>query len=85
MRFFVCFVTNLQLAQGEAASSVVVNLICANGQSYDVAAEDVQLVPLFNFRQIRFRLPDSLAPGDCTIKVRAQGRESNSGTIRIRN
>lgn len=81
----IVFVANLQLAQGEAPSSVVINLIDGNSQSYDVMAEDVRLVPLFNFTQVRFRLPDNLAPGVCTIKVKAHAQESNSGTIRIRN
>jgi hypothetical protein len=81
----IVFVTSFQLAQGEASSSVVVNIVDANGQSYDIAAEDVRLVPLFDFTQVRFRLPNNLSPGLCTIKVKAHGQESNSGTIRIRS
>jgi len=76
------FVTNLEAAQGEAASSVVVNLVDSNGQSHDVAAEDVRVVPGFNFAQVKFRLPDNLAPGVCNIKIRARDLEINSGTIR---
>ena len=79
----ILFVANLQLAQGETASSVTVNLTNSNSQIYEVAAEDVRAVPGFIFTQVIFRLPDNLAPGACTIKVKAHGMESNSGTIRI--
>jgi hypothetical protein len=80
----IIFVTNLQLAQGEASSSVVVNLIDSNNQTYDLAAEDVRAVPNFHFTQVIFRLPNNLAMGTCAIKVRAHGQTSNVGTIRIR-
>lgn len=81
----VVFVMNLQLAQGDVASSVRVNLVDSNGQSYDVGAEDVRVVPLLTFTQITFRLPDNLAPGVCSIEIQAHDQESNPGTIRIRN
>jgi uncharacterized delta-60 repeat protein len=81
----IVFVANLELAQNEPPSSVIVHLTDAHGTNHEAAAEDVQLVPLFNFTQVRFRLPDNLSPGTCTIKVRAHGQETNSGTIRIRN
>jgi hypothetical protein len=77
-------VMNLQLTQGESSSSVLVNLIDSNNQSYDVAAEDVRLVPTFNFTQVIFRLPNNLPAGTCTIKIKAHGQISNAGTIRIR-
>jgi hypothetical protein len=80
----VIFVANLQLAQGEPSSAVVVNLVDANNQSYDIAAEDVRPVPNFDFAQVIFRLPDNLPAGTCTIKVKAHGQVSNAGTIRIR-
>jgi uncharacterized delta-60 repeat protein len=80
----IIFVSNLQLAQNEPFSSVVVHLTDAHGINYEAEAEDVRLVPLFDFIQVRFRLPDNLAPGTCTIKVKAHGQESNSGTIRIK-
>jgi hypothetical protein len=80
----IVFVTNLQLAQGETSSSIVVNLIDSNNQSYDVPAEDVRLVPNFDFTQVIFRLPDNLSAGTCTIKIKAHGQVSNTGTIRIR-
>jgi hypothetical protein len=80
----IVFVMNLQLAQGETSSSVVVNLIDSNNQSHDVVAEDVRLVPNLDFTQVIFRLPDNLPVGTCTIKVKAHGQVSNAGTIKIR-
>jgi hypothetical protein len=80
----IIFVANLQLAAGESASSVVVNLVDANNQSYDIGAEDVRGVPNFDFTQVVFRLPDNLAAATCTIKVKAHSQVSNAGTIRIR-
>lgn len=80
----IIFTTNLQLAQGETSSSVVVNLVDSNNQSYDIAAEDVRPVPNFDFTQVNFRLPNNLPAGTCTIKVKAHGQVSNAGTIRIR-
>ena len=80
----VIFVTNLQLAPGETPASVVVNLIDSNNQIFDVAAEDVRLVPGFSFTQIIFRLPNSLPAGACSIRVKAHGQVSNTGTFRIR-
>jgi hypothetical protein len=81
----IVFVTSLQLAQGEAASSVTVSLTDSNNQIYEIGAEDVRSVPGFIFTQVIFRLPDNLAPGTATIKVKAHGQESNAGTIRIGN
>ena len=78
------FVMNLQLAAGEPSSSVIVNLLDSNNGSYDVAAEDVRLVPNFPFTQVIFRLPDNLPIGTCTIRITAHGQISNSGTVRIR-
>jgi hypothetical protein len=80
----IIFATNLQLAQGETSSSVVVNLVDSNGLSYDVAAEDVRPVASSNFTQVIFRLPNNLPVGTCTIKLKAHGQVSNAGTIRIR-
>lgn len=81
----VLHVTNLQLVQGESASSVIVNLTGSNNEAYDVPAEDVRPVISSNFAQVVFRLPDALAPGTCTIKVKAHGQESNLGTMRIKS
>jgi hypothetical protein len=77
------FAGNLQLNQGETASAVTVHLVDANNQSFDVAAADVRLVPNFNFAQITFRLPDSLAAGACAVTVKAHGQVSNAGIMRI--
>jgi Calx-beta domain/FG-GAP-like repeat len=79
------FVTNLQSAPGDVASTVRVNLVDSNGQSYEVGAEDLRVMSLFNFMQVTFRLPDNLAPGVCNVKIKAHDQESNSGIIRIRN
>ncbi len=78
------FITNLQLLQGEPPSVVTVNLVDSNNQSYNIPAENVVAVPNNTFTQVIFRLPDSLPPGTCTIKVMAHSQESNVGTIRIR-
>jgi hypothetical protein len=79
----IVFVRNLQLAEGEPAYSVVVNLRDANNQSYDVLAESVRPVTNADFVQVIFRLPNNLAVGACTIKIKAQGQISNAGVIRI--
>jgi hypothetical protein len=78
------FVTNLQLLQAEPPSVVTVNLVDSNNQSYNIPAENVRAVPNNNFTQVTFRLPDSLPPGTCTLKVIAHNQQSNVGTIRIR-
>jgi hypothetical protein len=80
----IVFVMNLQLAQGETSSSVVVHLIDSNSQGYDLAAEDVRLVPNFDSTQVIFRLPNNLPAGTCTVIIKAHGQVSNAGTIRIR-
>ena len=79
------FMTNLQLVQGEAPSSVIVNLVGGNNESYNLPAEDVRPVVSSNFTQVVFRLPDTLVPGTCVIRVKARGQESNLGTIRIKS
>jgi hypothetical protein len=79
----ILFAANLQLNQGETASAVVVNLVDANNQSFDVPAEDVRPVPNFGFTQVKFRLPDNLAAGVCMVTIKAHGQISNTGTMRI--
>ncbi len=79
----VLFAANLQLAQGETSSSVLINLVDNAKHVFDVPAEDVRTVPNFNFTQVTFRLPDSIASGSCVVTVKAHGQASNSGTIRI--
>lgn len=78
------FVGNVQLAPGEPASAVVVNLVDSNNVSHDVAAENVWSGANADFSQISFRLPDGLPPGACTVTVRLHGQVSNVGTIRIK-
>ena len=78
-------VTNLQLVQGEAPSSVTVNLVGSNNAAFSVQAEDVRPVVGHNYTQVIFRLPDALAPGTCTVKVKAHAQESNAGTFRIKS
>lgn len=79
----VIFAQNLRLNQGETAADVVVNLVDANNQNFDVPAADVRAVPNVDFAQVVFRLPDTLAPGTCKVIIKAHGQSSNMGTIRI--
>ena len=79
----ILFAASLQLNQGEPASAVLVSLVDANNQPFDVPAEAVRLVPNFSFTQVRFRLPDNLAPGVCMVTIKAHGQISNTGTVRI--
>jgi hypothetical protein len=79
------FVTNLQLAPTDVASSVKVRLTDSNSQNYEVGAEDVRVVPPFNFTQITFRLPNNVSAGTVSIKVVAHDQESNQGTFRTNN
>ena len=80
----VVFVRNLQLSAEEVASSVVVNLVDEDNQTFDVPAEAVRPVANIDLVQVIFRLPDTLAAGACTVRIRAHGQTSNAGTIRIR-
>jgi hypothetical protein len=77
------FAQNLRLNQGETAADVVVNLVDANNQNFDVPATDVRTVPNVDLTQILFRLPDALAQGTCKVSIKAHGQTSNMGTIRI--
>ena len=77
------FAQNLRLNLGETAADVVVNLVDANNQIFDVPATDVRTVPNVDLTQILFRLPDALAPGTCDVTIKAHGQTSNMGTIRI--
>jgi hypothetical protein len=77
------FAQNLRLNQGETASNVIVNLVDANSQSFDVPARDVRAVPNVDLTQVLFRLPDALAPGTCKVTIKAHGQSSNMGTFRV--
>jgi hypothetical protein len=79
----VIFAQNLRLNQGETSADVVVNLVDANNQNFDVPAADVRAVPNVDLTQIIFRLPDTLATGTCKVIIKAHGQSSNMGTIRI--
>ena len=79
----IVFVRNLQLAQGETASSVVVNLVDVNNQSFNVAAEAVRSVPDTDFVQVTFRLPTTIAAGRCAVTIKAHSQTSNTGSIRV--
>jgi hypothetical protein len=77
----IIFVTNLSLNAGE---TVTVNLVDANNQNFDVVAEDVRVVPNSDAAQIRFRLPNQINAGLCTVKVRkGSGPFSNTATFQI--
>ncbi len=78
------FATNVQLAQGETASAVTVSLIDAANHNFEVAAEDVRTVPTVNLTQITFRIPDGIASGNSSVKIKYHGQASNAGIIRIR-
>jgi hypothetical protein len=77
------FAQNLRLNQGETAADVVVNLVDANNQIFDVPATDVRAVANVDLTQVLFRLPDALASGTCKVTIKAHGQSSNMGTIRI--
>ena len=75
-------VSNLLLLPGETSSSIIVHLVDGNNQGFDLPAEDVR--PASTFVQVTFRLPDNLAIGTCTVSIKAHGKVSNAGTVRIR-
>jgi uncharacterized repeat protein (TIGR01451 family) len=79
----IIFSPDLRLNPGELSSSVVVNLVDGNNQSFDIPAEDVRLVSNADVTQITFRLPDSLANGTCTVRIKAHTLVSYPGTLRI--
>ena len=80
------FVKNLQLASNETAAVVMVNLVDSNNQSFDITAESLSFYsdPNVQFYQIGFRLPNNLATGACTIKIKVHEQFSNSGVIQIK-
>src|SRR4029079_8915582 len=63
------FAANLALNQGETSAAVIVTLVDANGQTFNVPAEDVRAVPDTSFSQVVFRLPDNLAAGVCSVTI----------------
>jgi hypothetical protein len=79
----VLFARNLQLNPGESSAAVVVRFTGSNSQIFEVPAQDVRSVANSDLTQVTVRLPDNLAPGTCTVFIRAHTRTSNTGTIRI--
>jgi N-acetylneuraminic acid mutarotase len=78
----ILFAFNLGLLPAEPPSSVVVNLVDSNNQTFDIPAQDVRFMS--NFVQVTFRLPDNVAVGTCVVKIKAHNKVSNVGTIRIK-
>jgi len=78
------FVRNLELNPGENPNlAVIVRMIDFNNQVFEVFAEDFRAVPNTDLMQVVFRLPNSLATGNCNLIIRAHGRFSNVATIQI--
>ena len=85
------FAQNLELSPGLTPAVVTVRFTGSDNQVIDVAASDVRNVHLKDatgereseFAQVKVRLPSNLAAGTCTVVIRAFGRSSNAGTIRI--
>ena len=65
------------------SGAVVVNLVDALNNNFDVPAEDVRAVANSDFSQITFTLPSGLAVGTCTVKIKVGTQVSNAGTFRI--
>jgi hypothetical protein len=80
----VIFMRNFLLLPGQTASSVIVNLVDSNNQSHDIPAQDMRVVPTFDFTQVTFRLPNNLPAGTCKVKVISNGMFSNTATFRIK-
>lgn len=75
---------NLQLNPGETSAAVSVRFTAvSNGPILEVAAVDVRSVPNSELTQVTVRLPNSLTPGTYMVFIRAHGRISNTGVIRI--
>ena len=79
----IIFATNVTLNPNEGASAVTVNLTDAMNNVFDVAAEDVRPVRDSELAQITFRLPDTIATGQCSVKVKVHNNTSLAGVIRI--
>jgi hypothetical protein len=77
----VVFVLHLPATQ---PSSVIVSLVDSNNQSYDLPAEDVRAISGTDLTQIVFRLPNNLAVGVCSVRIKVPGQTTNAGVIRIR-
>ncbi len=78
------FVTNLELAAGEVASDVKVNLLDHDSHAFELDALSVLPLAGLGFAQVTFRLPDTIATGSCNVTVRWQNQATNTGIISIR-
>ena len=76
------FVRNV--AANETADAVKINLVDSNNHAWNLDAEDVRVDTNSDFSQVRFRLPDTLAPGICTIQITIHGQVSNTSFIQIK-
>ncbi len=65
------------------SGSVVVNLVDALNNNFDVPAEDVRAVANSDFSQITFTLPSGLAVETCTVRIKVGSQVSNAGTFRV--
>ena len=79
----VLFARNLQLNPGELPGAVIVRFTSSTNQIFEVPAQDLRPVANSDLTQVVARLPDNLAPGVCSVFIRAHTRTSNTGTIRI--
>lgn len=79
----IIFLENFQPITGEPASAVIVRIVGANNQSFQVPAEDVRQLVGTPFTQVTFRVPDGLVSGTFTLQAIAHNETSNSGTSRI--
>ena len=77
------FARNLELNPGESPSAVIVRISGTNPLFIDVPAEAVQPIHNFELTEVVFKLPDNVQVGTRTVTIRAHGRISNAGTIRI--
>jgi hypothetical protein len=79
----VLLFSNFLLDTGVSPSTIVVRLVASDGQIYEVGSESVSRIFNTPLSQVRFKLPDGLAPGICLVTLKAHGQTSNSGSFRI--
>ncbi len=79
----ILFARNLELNPGESPSAVIVRIFGVLSQFFDVQAESVQPIHNFEFTEVVIKLPNNLPVGTRSLTIRAHGRISNVGTIRI--
>ena len=79
----ILFAKNLELNPGESPLAIIVRIIGLNNQVFDVPAESVEPIHNFEFTQVVIRLPNNVPAGTRFVTIRAHGRASNAGTIRV--